>query len=42
MVQTYARATPVAYVTAFAPTHVTVSWNARYKGGFFYSCQDVG
>ena len=42
MVQTYAQPAPVTFVTAFSPTHVTVSWKSSFKGGFLYSCQDIG
>ncbi len=40
MVQTFAKAAPVTFVTAFTPTSLTVGWNTAFKGGFFYTCQD--
>ncbi len=40
MVQTFAKAAPVTFVTAFTPTSLTVGWNTAFNGGFFYTCQD--
>ncbi len=41
MVQTYANATPVAYLSSYTTTQITVSWTTTFHGGFFYLCQGL-
>lgn len=41
LVQTFANAAPVAYVSSFTSTRIVVSWNTALNGGFFYLCQDA-
>lgn len=41
VVQTFANAAPVAYVTSYSPSYLTVSWNSTLNGSWYYICQGV-